>query len=242
MDAIFFVFFVIIFGACVGSFLTMAMHRMPAGEDMVFTASHCPKCGKRLRKRSLIPIASFLIQRGKCLECGEKIDKKYILAELANVAAYFALFCFYGASLKTFCLGILFSVIFLISYIDFVTLTIDPRTLIFLFFLAIIHMLFSRMDALGAMFSGGVYYIFIVISEKLTKIITGREIDFIGGGDEKIIAAIGIFLGIKRVGWFFLLAGLLGLLTGLVWKNLLKKNEKFPFAPALLLSLFALLL
>jgi prepilin signal peptidase PulO-like enzyme (type II secretory pathway) len=210
-------------------------------ESLIFPNSRCPKCGKRLKKRSLIPIASFLIQRGRCLECGEKIDRKYFFIELTNTIIYAMLFCTFGASFKTLYLGILSSVIFLISYVDFECMIVDIRAILFLFFLGVIHVLFNPISPLFSIVSMVFYYAFIVFSEKILKVIKKSNEEFIGDGDRKIIAVCGFFLTGKYIGHFFLLAGLFGVITALGWK-ILKKGKKFPFGPALLLSLFTLLL
>jgi prepilin signal peptidase PulO-like enzyme (type II secretory pathway) len=240
MGCIFFVFFVAL-GACIGSFLTMAVHRVPNMEDLVFLDSHCPKCNKKLRKRSLIPIISFLLQKGRCLECGEKIDKKYLFIELANTIIYAILFYVYGATFKTLYFGILASVIFFISYVDFTHLIVDVRAILILLLLAIIRILFSpSINPLVAIFGAISYYLFIIISEIVLKFIKKTNTEFIGSGDRKIIAVCGFCLTIDYIGYFFILSGIFGIATAVVWR-LLKKGKKFPFGPALLFSLFTFL-
>jgi prepilin signal peptidase PulO-like enzyme (type II secretory pathway) len=175
------------------------------------------------------------------LECGEKIDKKYFFIELTNTIIYAVLFCAFGASFKTLYLGILSSVIFFISYVDFEYMIVDIRAILFLFFLGVIHILFNPISPLFSIISMVFYYVFIVFSEKILKVIKKSNEEFIGDGDRKIIAVCGFFLTGKYIGHFFLLAGLFGVITALGWK-IFKKGKKFPFGPALLLSLFTLLL
>ncbi len=92
-----FVFF-FIFGLAVGSFLNALIWRLHIGESILGGRSRCPKCGHILSVRDLIPIASFLIQHGKCRHCGKKISWQYPAVELATailfVAAYLEIFNF----------------------------------------------------------------------------------------------------------------------------------------------------
>ncbi|MDR0572148.1 MAG: prepilin peptidase [Rickettsiales bacterium] len=227
-------------GASIGSFITMAAYRIPKGKSMVFPSSYCPKCGKKLKKYSLVPILSFLFQRGRCLECGEKISRRYLLIEVANTAMYVVLFCMYGATLKTIYLGIVFSTLFLISYIDFECMLVDLRTILFLLFLSIIHIICNPIDPLSVIYTVLIYYVFLLVCERITKMVTGKMKDFVGGGDKKLVAVCGCFLARGQIGAFFLLSGLFGILTAIVWKRL-KRESMFPFGPALALSLFILL-
>ena len=84
--------FIIIFGILIGSFLNVCIYRIPRKESIVFGASHCTKCGNRIKWYDLIPIISYLILRGKCRVCKEKISLQYPLIELTNGLAYFGLY------------------------------------------------------------------------------------------------------------------------------------------------------
>jgi len=73
-----------IFGAVVGSFLNMLIWRLPREESIVFPPSHCPKCNAQLRPLDLIPILSYLMLKGRCRYCGERIEPRYLIVELAS--------------------------------------------------------------------------------------------------------------------------------------------------------------
>lgn len=83
---------VLIFGIVIGSFLNVCIYRIPRKESIAFGASHCTKCGNRIKWYDLIPIISYLILRGKCRVCKEKISLQYPLIELTNGLAYFGLY------------------------------------------------------------------------------------------------------------------------------------------------------
>ncbi len=71
-------------GAVVGSFLNMLIWRLPRDESILFPPSHCPKCNARLHTLDLIPILSYIFLRGRCRYCGEKIEPRYLIVELAS--------------------------------------------------------------------------------------------------------------------------------------------------------------
>ncbi|HWR55265.1 MAG TPA: prepilin peptidase, partial [Negativicutes bacterium] len=89
-------------GLIVGSFLNVVICRLPAGDSLVLPASHCPECRQRLAWYELVPVLSYLWQRGKCRHCGTAISLQYPLVELATGAAYLGLFLLLGLQPKLF--------------------------------------------------------------------------------------------------------------------------------------------
>jgi leader peptidase (prepilin peptidase)/N-methyltransferase len=75
------------FGLAVGSFMTVAVYRLPRNESLLTPRSHCPGCGAELRNRDNIPVLSWLLLRGRCRSCGTRISIEYPLTELATAAA-----------------------------------------------------------------------------------------------------------------------------------------------------------
>ncbi|MFP4106660.1 MAG: prepilin peptidase [Phycisphaerae bacterium] len=78
---IFWLIFLFVLGASIGSFLNVVVWRYPRGESIVFPGSHCPSCGKAIRAYDNIPVLSWLILRGRCRQCGVKISARYIVVE-----------------------------------------------------------------------------------------------------------------------------------------------------------------
>jgi len=74
--------FAFAFGAGVGSFLNVVVHRVPQGRSVVFGGSHCPACGAAIRSRDNVPVLGWLMLRGRCRDCGEPISSRYPLVEL----------------------------------------------------------------------------------------------------------------------------------------------------------------
>jgi len=79
-----------VFGLVVGSFLTVVVHRVPRGESVVKPRSRCPRCGTELRARDNLPVVGWLLLRGRCRACGERISAAYPLTELATAGLFVA--------------------------------------------------------------------------------------------------------------------------------------------------------
>ena len=75
-------------GLCVGSFCNVLIFRLPRGEEFVKTPSHCMACGHRLRWYELIPVASWLMQGGKCRACGARLSAQYPVVEALSGGAW----------------------------------------------------------------------------------------------------------------------------------------------------------
>jgi leader peptidase (prepilin peptidase) / N-methyltransferase len=79
-----------LFGALVGSFLNVVIHRLPRGESIVSPGSHCPSCDLPVRAVDNIPVLSWLVLRGRCRNCGAPISPRYPAVELVTAAAFAA--------------------------------------------------------------------------------------------------------------------------------------------------------
>ena len=88
MPAIFGFIFTFIFGALVGSFLNVVIHRVPREESIVFPNSACPKCKNPIKPYDNLPILSWLILGGKCRNCKEKIAARYPAVELLTALLF----------------------------------------------------------------------------------------------------------------------------------------------------------
>ena len=109
--------FIWIFGLVIGSFLNVCIYRIPRKESIAFGASHCTKCGNRINWYDLIPIISYLILRGKCRNCKDKISIQYPLIELINGLAYFVLYRLVGINIWFYIYCIVFSILLVVSMI-----------------------------------------------------------------------------------------------------------------------------
>ncbi|MEM8946158.1 MAG: prepilin peptidase [Planctomycetota bacterium] len=78
-------------GACVGSFVNVVAYRMPRGESVIWTPSHCPKCDHPIRAYDNVPVLGWLWLRGKCRDCGASISPRYAIVEFVMGAMFFIL-------------------------------------------------------------------------------------------------------------------------------------------------------
>src|SRR6266550_4233788 len=85
-----------LFGAVIGSFLNVCIHRLPRGTSIVWPASACPACGRALSWFENIPIASYLFMRGRCRTCGAPIAVRYLVIEALTAAMFAAAWWYYG--------------------------------------------------------------------------------------------------------------------------------------------------
>ena len=251
---------VFIFGSIVGSFLNVCIHRMPKGESVVWPRSHCPKCQKRIPGYDNIPFISFIFLGGKCRFCKEKISLRYPLVELLTAVLMVALFNLFGLSYNFFLYMVMLWSLIIATFVDishriipdevsvggmiigFIMVTVTGFSFGPLKF-TFIPMLRSL---LGIIVGGGIIYLtgvfFDLVYFKLLKrpAING-ETESMGGGDVKLLAMIGAFMGWKLAVLTFFLAPFLGIVVGVI--NLVtKKDHTIPYGPflsiAALVSLF----
>ena len=226
--------FAFIFGAAIGSFLNVCIFRLPAEKSILKPRSQCPYCQHPIRNCDNIPLISFIVLRGKCRDCGGKISWRYPLVELITAALALLLFLKFGLTLKFLTFFIFTAVLIVITFIDLDHQIIpDILTLpgIPIFFLAAIFLVkIPWMEALiGLLIGGGVLFAIAFVYELLTK----RE--GMGGGDIKLLAMIGGFLGWKSLIFILLFSSFSGAIVGITAMIIKKQDMKYaiPFGPFL---------
>jgi len=248
---------VFIFGSIVGSFLNVCIYRMPLGESVVWPRSHCPKCQKRIPGYDNIPFISYILLGGKCRFCKEKISLRYPLVELLTATMFVVLFNRYGLTYDFFFYMVLLWALIISTFVDIKHRIIPDEVsiggMIIGFILSTIrglsmsplHFSFKPMvnSLLGILVGGGIIYLtgklFDLIYFKLLKKppIQG-ETESMGGGDVKLLAMIGAFMGWQRALLTFFLAPFLGIVIGII--NLVaKKDHTMPYGPFLSLAALA---
>lgn len=224
-----------VIGACVGSFITLITYRLPLGLDVIITRSRCPKCQKPLHARDLFPILSWVAMRGSSRCCQQKIGMRYPLVELICALCAMLPVMVYGASLSTlFLVGLLWAVV-AIFITDLEHQIILDEVQIFVWVLGSLYALINgraledivALTVIGAAIGLGLKYGFLYFAGK----------DGLGLGDVKFLAAAGVWLPAWQAFVpFMFAAGVLGIMSALLWKKA-GHGERFPFGPALALSL-----
>lgn len=254
--------FATIFGLIIGSFLNVVIHRtpiimerewqqecsesfpqykipLPEGKyNLSIPRSTCPKCKTPLRLIDNIPIISWLMLKGKCHQCGEKISVRYPMVELLTAVMSLIIALQFGFSMYAVALIGFTFILIAATFIDFDCMLLpDSLTLPLLWSgiaAALLHISpITLHDSIIGAIAGylclwSVYWLF--------KLITGKE--GMGYGDFKLLAALGAWLGWQFLPMIILLSSFVGLLFGIIQLRLQNKgiDKAFPFGPYLAIA------
>lgn len=233
---------VFIFGIIIGSFLNVCIGRIPIGESVVTPPSHCPKCKASIAFYDNLPLLSYLLLGGKCRACHEPISPRYLIVELFTGLLVVALYSRFGLS-YTFVVSFIFAAaLIVISFIDLdVRIVPDVISLpgiviglltsvIGFFFPETFEVIPTPLSSLiGVLVGGGFLLATAWIYEKVTGV------DGMGGGDIKLLAMIGAFLGWQSIPLTLFIASVLGSVigVGLMVATGAGRRLALPFAPFL---------
>jgi leader peptidase (prepilin peptidase)/N-methyltransferase len=242
-------FLALLLGLALGSFLNVVATRLPLKEQFWAGRSRCPRCRATLCWYDNLPLLSYLWLRGRCRFCGAPISWRYPLLELISGLLALALWLEFPWSLRLLAYGPFTAALLVLSAIDLEhrllpdAITYPGIVLGLLLALFLPHLSF-RQAFLGALLGGGVFYLVGVIYEKLAGA-TGM-----GGGDVKLLALIGAFLGPYALPFVIFFSAALGTVAGVIqalsrgaWRHGQWRTTSIPFGPflaaAALLYLFA---
>ena len=227
------------FGACIFSFLNVVADRLPKKQSVVSGRSHCDSCGRNLGVADLVPCFSYIFLRGKCRTCGNRIPIRCLLTELLGGASFvLSGICFGCGSLEILSLRaasvfIFTGILTVIALIDLDTQMIYDRFNLMILVLAIANIwLFPEHGIIDRLIGLVIVSVPMLV---LSLIIPGA----FGGGDIKLMAVSGFFLGMAATvcGMFF------GLVSGgcfalvMLKTNKLQKKDHFAFGPFLAVGL-----
>jgi leader peptidase (prepilin peptidase)/N-methyltransferase len=228
---------VFMIGLLFGSFANVCIYRLPQRLSIIFPGSHCPSCQEALRPWHNIPLLSYLLLAGQCAMCKTTISPRYPLIELSNGLLYIFLYYQFHVSVQTVVFALLTTALLIVSCIDLAhTIIPDAITLPGIvtglgtsFWLTPVGV---HNAVLGVMLGGGLFLLMAILSVVILK----RE--GMGGGDIKLIAMLGAFLGWHAVLVTIFLAAVLGACVGLTLIFLRHKGrrEPLPFGPFLALG------
>lgn len=235
-------------GLVVGSFLSALTWRLPRGGSVARGRSACVHCGRTLSVRDLVPVLSWLAARGRCRACGGAIPARYPLIEATTAVLFMAIAVRAASVEQAVALAGLAAVLVALAVIDLehgllpdvLTLAAVPPALAVRWLGAAAGGGGSGADVLAAaVIGGGVAGLAAWGLKAAFQAATGR--DGLGWGDVKFLAVAGLLLRPWEWPLFLLLAGGLGVGMGLAWRAA-GRGAEFPFGPALIAALLALLL
>ena len=218
-----------IVGACVFSFLNLAIARIPEEKNIFKGSVRCKKCGHELGVLERIPILSWIFLLGKCKSCKERVSFRHTGIEILGGILAMIVYGYYGFTPAALTVFVLFCVLTVISFIDHDTMIIPPQLNVLVLVIGIISIwtmggpsILSRVIGLFCI-SLPLYLIILVVP------------DGFGGGDIKLMFAVGFFLGWKSTVIAFFIGLVVGGVYG-IWVMIRKKMGKkdhFAFGPFL---------
>ena len=233
---------VFIFGALIGSFLNVCIYRIPRGISIVWPSSRCPSCSAPIRAGDNIPVLSFLLLGGSCRNCKARIPYRYPLVETLNAAFYPVLLWRFGPGWPFLVYALFFSGLLVITFIDLdfqiipdrITLPGIPIGLLAGSLLLPDPFLRAvslgwRGSLIGAVSGFLFFYLVAAAGEKIFK----KEA--MGGGDIKMMAMVGGFIGWKGIILTTFLGSLLGSIIGVLMMIFAgrERGSLIPFGPFL---------
>lgn len=224
-----------LFGAIVGSFLNVVILRVPqANASIVYPASHCPKCKTQLSWYENIPVLSYIVQYGRCRHCKTSISLQYPVVELFMSLLTMALVYRFGLIPVTGAYFIFSAALLTIIFIDIhhqiIPDVISLPGIVLGFFCSFFNPYVTWLDSLiGLVVGGGILYAIAFFYYIL------RKQEGMGGGDIKLLAMLGAFLGWQSLPFIIFFSSITGSIVGISAMVLQKKgsNTRIPFGPFL---------
>lgn len=236
---IFYLFYYFILGLIAGSFANVCIHRIPKDLSIVLPGSFCPNCKNSIKWFDNLPLLSFLILRGKCRYCGDKISFQYPLVEILTGILFLIIGWHFSYSIAIVSVYLIFTLLLVvISVIDLYHQIIPDALSLAIFVLGLGFCFFNQElgftwkdRLLNSVLGGFISAICLYLIGYLGSIIFKKEA--MGGGDIKLILAIGTLIGLKKAFIVLFLASLIGSIVGILLivldKN--KRDEYIPFGP-----------
>lgn len=230
-----YIILVAILGVVVGSFLNAVIYRLHAGVSFMSGRSYCPHCKHNLAARDLIPLVSFCLLKGKCRYCGKSISWQYPLVEATTALGFLLLYWKFGLSASLFVYLVYTCILMVIFVFDLRYYLILDRVSIPAILIAgvlsatVLHI--SVVNLFFGLLAGGGFF--------LLQFIVSRG-KWIGGGDIRLGALMGVMLGWPHILVALIIAYFLGSVIGIGLVASRKKNwqSQVPFGTFLTLATF----
>jgi len=219
-----------LFGIVIGSFLNVVILRYPKGESIAYPASHCPTCKTPLKWWHNIPLISWVLLKGKCAFCDEKISIQYPLVELFTGILFWAVYSKMGFDV--------YSLFTLLSFVSlFVSAMIDLKykEISYLMNVLPISFAFFHSPEFLTTFTNALFFIGggVLLRDYVSAIIKKEAM---GEGDLLVFGTLGAFLGVKLGVIAIFVSALYAIIPSLL-NRFLKEDLELPFIPFLFLGL-----
>lgn len=250
-----------------GSFLNVLIYRLPLIEDynmakiikenstgvkpnvveaynkglntsISFPASHCTSCKVKIKWYYNIPLLGWIISKGKCFNCNEKISYQYPIIEFLNLLLWGSAYMIFGYSMDLLFILPMLSLGLVISTIDFNhKILMNGHAEIF----GLIGLLYaafgyseltSKESIVGSISIFVIVYSFVVLYEKLKRV----DYEMMGRGDFYMMGALTAWLGFEKGFEALILASFIGLILFAIKKAIKSKDESMPFIPSLFIA------
>ena len=231
---------VFLLGAAIGSFLNVVVYRLPAQLSLLYPPSRCPHCLHRLGVKENVPILGWLRLRGRCRWCHAPISSRYPLVEAASGLLFLLVFWQFGWGLTTVGYWTFLSWLLALSLIDFDTMTLPNKLTSSGLVVGLGFQAASGWQDTGVatQLMGGIcsavvgIWLFEAIA-LFGTVAFGQAA--MGGGDPKLAAMIGAWLGWKFLLLTGFLASALGAFVGggAIYLGLINRKQPMPFGPYL---------
>ena len=222
-------------GLSIGSFLNVVIYRLPRNKSVIWPRSYCPSCEKVIPFYLNIPIVGYVILMGRCKYCGVRISPRYLIIELISGLTVVGFFTYFGFNLQALAAVVLTLVLIPVFFIDFehriIPDVISIPGIAIGFGLSFVTAEPGWIGSLiGILLGGGGLLSLGLLGDYLFK----KE--SLGGGDVKLAAMLGAFLGWEKVLFVFISSAVLGLIGAVIMMALSKKmreTHQIPFGPFL---------
>lgn len=218
-----------VLGACLGSFFILVGSRTARKESIVTPRSHCNHCQHELKFYELIPVVSWVTLRGKCSKCRAKIPVKYVVLEIISGLAMMST-CFLLAFSKEAIVGLTFYYLLLTITVSDMEEHKIPNIVLLPFLITGLIERFVVSQAVNWWFNPLLGF---VVGFGVMLLLGYFSKGGMGGGDIKLLAVIGVFVGAAGAIATLVLASFIGLFYAIFSGLAVKKGKKIPFGPFL---------
>lgn len=226
--------FAFLLGAAIGSFLNVCIYRLPLRESIAFPASHCRTCSTPLAWYDNVPLLSYLIRGGRCRFCGAQFSVRYFLVELLTALLAVALVYRFGVTVTAVGYFLFSTALIVITFIDFDHQLIpDVISLPGIVAGVVFSLVSPELSVWNSLIGLGTGAGVLLAVAFAYRALTGRE--GMGGGDVKLLAMIGAFLGWRAVPLTLFVASCVGSVVGVSTMVRRHANTQLalPFGPFL---------